>query len=317
MSLSSDHSAPRTAQRFFERNAHDKSAHDQNAHDDASKDKLKDTIRGRCAQPHCRKEGSFPAPCADERRHDERLSGRHSRTWLCLEHARDANGAWNIFERMSDAEVERAVRAAAVGERPTWPINAPFRKGKDRHDSWHNSSHDSWQDSSHDASQDSLHDSFGDSLRRFCGIDIATEHRGTRDSLRPPLRPPLGDSLAKKTHDEQELSSGASERRHPRTSVEREACRVMSLTPPISVQQLKARYRALAKTHHPDQLLAKNQDTNQKQQEKAQQEKAQQEKAQQEKAQQEGFKRINAAYALLQALWQRAPQHEQAMRRNS
>ena len=81
----------------------------------------------------------------------------------------------------------------------------------------------------------------------------------------------------------------------------------MSLTPPISVQQLKARYRALAKTHHPDQLLAKNQDPNQKQQEKAQQ----------EKTQQEGFKRINAAYALLQALWQRAPQHEQAMRRNS
>ena len=304
MSLSSDHSAPRTAQRFFGPNAHDKSAHDKSAHDDASKDTIKE-IKGRCAQPHCRKEGSFPAPCANEGWH----SGRHARIWLCLEHARDANGAWNIFERMSDAEVERAVRAAAVGERPTWPINAPFRNEKNRHDSWHNSSQDSsqdsWQNSSHDASQDSLHDSFGDSLRRFCGIDIATEHRGTRDSLRPPLRPPLRSSFAKKTHDEQELSSGASERRHPRTSVEREACRVMSLTPPISVQQLKARYRALAKTHHPDQLLAKNQDTKQKQQEKAQQ----------EKAQQEEFKRINAAYALLQALWQRAPQHEQAMRR--
>ena len=81
----------------------------------------------------------------------------------------------------------------------------------------------------------------------------------------------------------------------------------MSLTPPICAQQLKARYRALAKTHHPDQHLAQqNTDTDTEPTGEARQ-----------KERQEGFKRINAAYALLQELWQEVPQHEPAMRREA
>ena len=281
MSLSSDHSPPRTARRLF-----------GDTLKNGLKDKLKDKIKGRCAQPHCSKEGVFPAPRADQGRQEgrqkEQQGGRQARTWLCLEHARDANSAWNIFAGMSDAEVERAVRAAAVGERPTWPINAPFRGSEENA-----AQTEGAQKSAHAFWKNSLHDSLDDSLRRF--RNIASARRISRD---PPLDPPR-DHLTAKTCEARGSSSPVSTRRHPRTRAEREACRVMSLTPPLCPQQLKARYRTLAKAHHPDQHLV--------QRKKQAEQQEMQTETQAEK--QEQFKRINAAYALLQKLWQQSATH--------
>ena len=295
MSLSSDHSAPRAAPRMLG-------------------DALKDSSTQRCAQPRCRKEGLFPAPCADER--------QRWKTRLCLKHARDANSAWNIFADMNDAEVERAVRAAAVGERPTWPINAPFwGKRKNAEEATQNSSQNSsqnfWQKSRRDARHNSPHGSFGDPLKEFC--DGATQrHVHVHGNVRGHVRGhdhghSAHDPLAENTHDER-TSSSASKRRHPRTQAQREACRVMSLTPPFCAQQLKTRYRTLAKAHHPDQHLAKSQG------ERIEDEKLQDEGIDDEDtnaAAQERFKRINAAYALLQELWQQTPRHEPAVRRKA
>ncbi len=270
MSLSSDHRAA---------NAPLNSAA-QHADGDASKRRSV-----RCAQPQCRKEGLFPAPSARE--------GRRGRARLCLKHARDANSAWNIFAGMSDDEVEDAIRAASVGERPTWPVDARPRrndKQREKHGDWHERK-------------------FDEEEMRF---DFSTKrrHRYTQEPLT-------------KTRDGRETSSNATMLRHPRTHAEQEACRVMSLTPPICAQQLKTRYRALAKAHHPDQHLARIQN-GKKQELKNQELKPRNEKAQdsknsdsnatdearlreqqeRQKEHQEGFKRINAAYALLQTLWQ-------------
>ena len=270
MSLSSEHSAPRTAQRLF---------------GDMRKSKSKNNLKCRCAHPHCRKEGAFPAPRAEQYLQQELQEGRQARTWLCLEHAREANSAWNVFAGLSDAEVERAVRAAAVGDRPTWPINAYARRSEENTAEVDGTENPS-PDSTHTFWQNSLHDPLDDSLRRF--RDIASARRNPRNSTRDPTRnstrDPTRDIWAAKTGEAREASVAAAKWRHPRTRAQREACRVMALTPPICAQQLKERYRALAKAHHPDQHLAQ--------------------KKQAEK--QEQFKRINAAYALLQELCQQA-----------
>ncbi len=52
MALSSDHSAPRAAQLLFG-------------------DRRKSSLKCRCAQPHCRKEGAFPAPRAEQGKQQE------------------------------------------------------------------------------------------------------------------------------------------------------------------------------------------------------------------------------------------------------
>ena len=287
MSLSSDHSAPRAAPRQL---------------NDAPSTQ-------RCAQPRCRNEGLFSAPCADEK--------QRWKTRLCLKHARDANSAWNIFADMNDAEVERAIRAAAVGERPTWPINAPFwGKKKNAEEATQNSSQTFWQKSRRDSRHNSPHGSFGDPLKEFC--DGATRHHvhGHDHGAQDPL--------AENTHDERASSLSASQWRYPRTQAQREACRVMSLTPPFCAQQLKTRYRTLAKAHHPDQHLAKapcaKTPCSKSQGETLQGAKLQDaglQDADRNAAAQERFKRINAAYALLQELWQQTPRHEPAMRRKA
>ena len=273
MSLSSDHSAPRAAQRLL---------HD--APDKATK--------CRCAQPRCRKKGSFPAPSTEE--------GRHARSWLCLEHARVANDAWNIFAGMSDEEVERAVRAAAVGERPTWPVNAHFRGREENAGKINNAGHNAWRNS--------WHNSWHDSLNPFC--DLATKRRGARLAEKRDDGQNLSQNPSQNLsqNPSQDSSLSASALRHPRTQAQREACRVMSLTPPLCARRLKARYRTLAKAHHPDQHTAKVLD--------ASTDAANEARLRQEERQ-EGFKRINAAYALLQELWQQVPRRAPAMRRKA
>ena len=44
----------------------------------------------------------------------------NAKTWLCAEHAREHNLAWNYFEGLSAAEAEAVRLAGVYGERPTW-----------------------------------------------------------------------------------------------------------------------------------------------------------------------------------------------------
>lgn len=76
-----------------------------------------------CDHPGCAGEGEFRTA-----RSPREMS---SHIWLCTDHIREHNKAWNFFEGMSDAEVEATVRHDTVWQRPTWKLGAnPSRKAK-------------------------------------------------------------------------------------------------------------------------------------------------------------------------------------------
>lgn len=67
-----------------------------------------------CAHPSCPKEGLFRAPRGRD--------GAGGYVWFCLEHIRVYNAAWNYFADASAQDIEKAIRRAAIWDRPTWPL---------------------------------------------------------------------------------------------------------------------------------------------------------------------------------------------------
>jgi hypothetical protein len=134
-----------------------------------------------CDHPGCAGAGDYRAP-----RSRDRL---HVFYWFCLDHVRAYNAQWNYYAGMSPAEVEAAIRADTVWQRPTWPLGS--RSGL-----------------------------FNARVRDF-GLF------GFEDD------------------DERTL------RNRPQTEQER-ALAVFELAPPVTLDGLKARYKALVKLHHPD-----------------------------------------------------------------
>ena len=68
----------------------------------------------RCDWPGCRCEGLYRAPLS------RRQIDRHR--WLCLDHVRLHNAAWNYYAGMNEAEVEADVRFDSVWQRPSWRL---------------------------------------------------------------------------------------------------------------------------------------------------------------------------------------------------
>lgn len=67
----------------------------------------------RCEHPGCESEGLYRAP------RSRSLDGYR---YLCLEHVREVNRAWNYCAGMTAEEVEAMIRADTVWRRPTWPL---------------------------------------------------------------------------------------------------------------------------------------------------------------------------------------------------
>ena len=67
-----------------------------------------------CAWPNCTAHGEFRT-AKSPREMSEHI-------WLCAEHIREHNKAWNFFEGLSDDEVEAMVRNDTVWQRPTWKL---------------------------------------------------------------------------------------------------------------------------------------------------------------------------------------------------
>lgn len=65
-----------------------------------------------CAVPGCAGEACYKAP---KSRHNLR-----DYQWLCLEHVRQFNQAWDYFAGMGTEEIESFRRDAVTGHRPTW-----------------------------------------------------------------------------------------------------------------------------------------------------------------------------------------------------
>jgi hypothetical protein len=69
---------------------------------------------GSCAAPGCDAEALHRAP----------LSRRDLKSfiWLCLEHVREYNAAWDYYAGLSEPEIEAHRRADATWRRPSWPF---------------------------------------------------------------------------------------------------------------------------------------------------------------------------------------------------
>lgn len=67
-----------------------------------------------CQHPACAEAGLYRAPKARDRLNEY--------YWFCLEHVRAYNKAWNYCAGMSEAEIEKRIRAATCWERPTWRL---------------------------------------------------------------------------------------------------------------------------------------------------------------------------------------------------
>ncbi len=235
----------------------------------------------RCAKSDCQQDGLFPAPSDGEK--------KSTRAWLCLEHARAANNAWNYYEHKSNEDIEKALRDSAVGYRPTWPMNPSDKRNagvREKRSA-------RWQE-------------LKNSDKNFTNIfiDIFAEssskaaRRNEQQQGQENAQENAQGKVQGKNFDAQQ-SDYDNESRSPRNREERKACRVLELTPPINAKELKTRYRALAKAHHPDHHTANGSadgvvenlvgNSN--------------EQARQQK--QERLKQINVAYSLLQGLWSR------------
>lgn len=67
-----------------------------------------------CAVAGCAEPGEFRAPVSKKQLEEF--------NWLCLEHVRKFNQAWDFFQGMSPDEVESYIRGNATGHRPTWSM---------------------------------------------------------------------------------------------------------------------------------------------------------------------------------------------------
>ena len=138
-----------------------------------------------CAAPGCDGPAEYRAPRSRERLADH--------MWLCLEHVRAYNKAWDYYAGMSVAEIEAHVRADTTWRRPSWP--------------------------------------FG------------TVHGGERAIPRDPFDLFPG---------EQSAAHEGAEHLFPAGLAEKQALNVMNLSPPVTAETVKLRYKELVKQLHPD-----------------------------------------------------------------
>ncbi|MBU6235601.1 MAG: J domain-containing protein [Alphaproteobacteria bacterium] len=65
--------------------------------------------------PGCTAEGEHKAP---------KDRGLQEYYCFCVDHAREYNAAWDFFDGMSQADIERHIRESMFGDRPTWVYTA-------------------------------------------------------------------------------------------------------------------------------------------------------------------------------------------------
>ena len=75
-----------------------------------------------CSQPGCEQPGEFRAPPADGRRSN--FDGPGDWRWLCLDHVREFNSAYNYFTGMSAEEISEAQNPYGGWERETRAFGA-------------------------------------------------------------------------------------------------------------------------------------------------------------------------------------------------
>ena len=86
--------------------------------------KQPEEIKTRCEIPGC----GAPAP----QKYPKSPQRLNEYIWLCDEHAREHNKAWNYFDGMSAEEIEAFMKDAVTGHRPTWMMSDKVKVSKDQ-----------------------------------------------------------------------------------------------------------------------------------------------------------------------------------------
>lgn len=79
------------------------------------KTKEKPVVKGKCAVPGCPEPGEYKAP---KSRHN---TGEYQ--YLCLNHIREFNQAWDYFDGWNRKQIEDFMDAAPYGHKPTWVMS--------------------------------------------------------------------------------------------------------------------------------------------------------------------------------------------------
>jgi curved DNA-binding protein CbpA len=133
--------------------------------------------------------------------------------WFCLDHVREYNRAWNFFEGMTEEQIEAVRRWDTTWNRPSWPF------------------------ASVGAGPNTFRDDFG---------FFHEEQREERQQRRQW-----------ENHRQWRENGGGARGRGRKADLsgeteEEAALAELDLTPPVSFDAIKARYKELVKTLHPD-----------------------------------------------------------------
>ena len=133
--------------------------------------------------------------------------------YFCLEHVSAYNEAWNYFAGMSEAEIQAHMMKSLQGDRPTWRYGVHAESFKQ----------------------------YEERLRRTRAFFAEEEDDlGSKDSHKRENAQAHGSNAG---YDSMAWARG---------SPEHEAMAVMGLRPPLTLAQIKARYKELVKRYHPD-----------------------------------------------------------------
>ncbi len=169
----------------------------------------------RCEHPGCTEAGDYPAP---KSRHN-----MEDRVWLCLEHVREHNSQWNFCEGLSEKEIEDLVRKDATWQRET------SRLGR-----WGNlRAEDAWK-----AYRAGAKDKYG-----------FFEDDDPDNPFAKAKRRAYGEDKSKKEHQHHHSRRGYG---FHGTSEAEKALAALDLSPPVTFDQIRERYKHLVKRFHPD-----------------------------------------------------------------
>lgn len=128
---------------------------------------------------------------------------------FCAEHVRLYNTTYNYFDGMSDAEMERYLKAALYGHRPTWKVGV---------NAWSGGAHRNAS-----AAAQGVYERARAAGSRGAAGWRARQARGATQHYRRGLKP-----------------------------LERKALESLGLSESADPQEIKSRFKALVKRHHPD-----------------------------------------------------------------
>lgn len=75
----------------------------------------------RCEHKGCVEEGTYRAP-----RHDRKQDVKNDANWhwLCLDHVREYNAAWDYYKNMSEEEIFASRKRGMAWDRSSWPMGS-------------------------------------------------------------------------------------------------------------------------------------------------------------------------------------------------